>query len=564
MKTSTDINVCEALLDILTDYGVKYIFGIPGDSINELIEAIRKQNKIKFIHVMHEEAGAFAASTQAKLTGELSVCVGTAGPGAIHLLNGLYDAKLDHAPVLAITGQIDTALLGTKYHQEVNLMALFQDVSCFNQTIVNPHQMPEIATLACQTAIGKKGVAHLSIPFNISTQKVKDFNKKKNIIKNKTRISPLADDLNKAADLINRSQKPCILAGIGARQAAAVLLKFADLINAPIVKALRGKDILPDIHPLVLGGIGLLGTEPSYSAIKECDLLISIGSDFPYHEFYPDMDVPTIQIDNDPEQIGKRHPVTVPLVGDAIVTLTELLPLVINKIDNSFLHNCQLHMKNWLKDQDELELSDHTPIHPQSLSRFISEASDDNAIICCDTGAVTVWAARNFRLKGAQRFTLSGGLASMAYGLPAAIGAQLLFPKKQVIALCGDGGFAMLMSDFATAVKYALPVKIFIFNNSKLGLIQMEQEAANGNPEFETDLHNPDYDAFAKICGGEGYTVRNISELTAVVPKAFFSPKPCIINVYVNPEELTYPPHVEFNEAFNYIKAKVKEFFISH
>src|ERR1700758_4231424 len=257
------MNVCEALLNILTDYGVKYIFGIPGDSINELIEAIRKQDKIKFIHVMHEEAGAFAASAQAKLTGKLAVCAGTAGPGAIHLLNGLYDAKMDHAPVLAITGQVGTPLFGTGYQQEVNLQTLFEDVTVFNQTIVDAAQMPEIAILACQASLTKRSVSHISIPVNISTQKVKAFEKKMQGIPHVPKIVPFSSDLKHAAELIDQSKKPCILAGIGARNAVNELVQFAEMINAPIVKALRGKDILPDVHPLVLGGIGLLGTEPS-------------------------------------------------------------------------------------------------------------------------------------------------------------------------------------------------------------------------------------------------------------------------------------------------------------
>jgi thiamine pyrophosphate-dependent acetolactate synthase large subunit-like protein len=555
------MNVCEALLQVLTDYGVKYIFGIPGDSINELIEAIRKQDKIKFIHVMHEEAGAFAASAQAKLTGELAVCVGTAGPGAIHLLNGLYDAKMDHAPVLAITGQVETNLMGTSYHQEVNLQALFQDVALFNQTIINPNQMPEVAILACQTALAKKGVAHISIPSNISTQTVKGFEKKRQIIKNNSNLSPYPEHIKSAAELINKSERPCILAGIGAREAVAELTKFATFINAPIIKALRGKDILPDIHPLILGGTGLLGTEPAYHTIKNCDLLISIGSDFPYPNFYTEGDVPTIQIDSDVQQIGRRHPVTVPLVGDSKLTLMQLLPLIIKKTDGSFLATCQQHMVKWLKKQDEIELSKETPIHPQALARLVSDVADENAIICSDTGAVTVWAARNFRIKGTQRFTLSGGLASMAYGLSAAIGAKLAFPQKQVIALCGDGGFAMLMGDFATAVKYQLNIKVVIFNNSKLGLIQMEEEAKSGNPEYETELQNPDYTIFAQSCGGEGFTIKSMDELKSILPNALKSKKPCVFNVFINPEELTLPPKISAGEAFNYLKAKIKETF---
>jgi pyruvate oxidase len=558
------MNVCDALLDILSEYGVKYIFGIPGDAINDLIEAIRKQDKIKFIHVMHEESGAFAASAQAKLTGELAVCVGTAGPGAIHLLNGLYDAKMDHAPVLAITGQVETSLIGTAYQQEVNLISLFNDVAVFNQAVVNAAQMPELAILACQAALSKNGVAHINIPGNLAAQKVRGFKKKKQLIDNAPRIVPCKDDLRSAATLINKSGRPCILAGIGARDAMKEVLQFAELIKAPIIKALRGKDILRDDHPFTLGGIGALGTEPSVKALGECDLLIIIGSDFPYHSYYPDAKIPTIQIDKDINQIGRRHVVSNPLAGDARLTLLELLPLLSANANDDFLKRCQAQMLKWRKKQEEIELSADIPIHPQALANAVSRSVKNNTVICCDTGAVTVWGARNFMIREGQRFLLSGDLASMAFGLPAAIGAQLLFPEKQVIALCGDGGFAMLMCDFATAVKYKLAIKIFIFNNGKLGLIQMEQEARSGNPEYQTDLHNPDYAAYAKICGGEGFTIREPAEMESTIQAALTSDQPCIVNVFVNPEELTMPPEVTMKDVVNYEKAKLKEFLIRH
>jgi pyruvate oxidase len=558
------MNICDAILDILSEYGVKYIFGIPGDAINDLIDAIRKQDKIKFIHVMHEEAGAFAASAQAKLTGELAVCVGTAGPGAIHLLNGLYDAKKDNAPVLAITGQVETSLIGTAYQQEVNLLSLFEDVTVFNQAIVNAEQMPELIILACQTAMSKNGVSHLNLPTNIASGKIADYKKKKQIIRNSTLIVPFKDNLRSAAELINKSDKPCILAGIGAKNAIDEVIKLSEIIGAPIIKALRGKDLLPDLHPLTIGGIGLLGTEPSFKAMGSCDLLITIGSDFPYHDFYPAPGIPVIQIDRAADQIGRRHTVTNPLVGHAKPTLLELLPLISKKENRKFLENAQANMKEWLNDQDKRELSHENPIPPQRLAKMIGDALNDDAVICCDTGSVTVWAARNLKIKGSQRFTLSGDLASMAFALPAAIGAQLLFPEKQVIAMCGDGGFAMLMCDFATAVKYNLPIKVFIFNNGKLAMIQQEQEARSGNPEYQTDLFNPDYAAYAEICGGKGYTVHEAGELEATIKTALKSPQACIINVFVNSEELMWPPKISFEEAINYSKAKVKEFLIRH
>ena len=552
------MNVSEVLIATLAEYGVKYVFGIPGDAINEVIEAIRKQDKIKFIHMMHEEAGAFAASAQAKLSGTLAVCVGTAGPGAIHLLNGLYDAKKDHAPVLAITGQTSTSLLGTNYQQEVNLTALFQDVSVYNQMIVDPHQMPDIINTACQMAIIHKGVAHINLPLNISSKHVKSAERKKHHGTSGFLI-PHAYDIERAATLLNNSKKTCILAGIGAGHAVNELEQFANLQKAPIIKALRGKDILSDTHPLTLGGTGLLGTSAAYKAIKNCDLLLIVGSDFPYGEFYPEDDIPVIQIDSNAGQIGTRHPVSVALAGDSKLTIQELINLVWLKEDDTFLTECQQHMQQWLKEQEEKELSDAVPIYPQMLARAISDVADNDAVICCDTGAVTVWAARNFRVKGTQRFTLSGGLASMAFGLPAAIGAKLLYPQQQVIALCGDGGFAMLMCDFATAVKYNLNIKIFVFNNSKLGLIQMEEEGRSGNPEYETALHNPDYALFAISCGGEGFTAKSPQELKSMLPIVLKSAKPSVVNVFINPQELTLPPKITAAEAFNYVKAKIKE-----
>jgi thiamine pyrophosphate-dependent acetolactate synthase large subunit-like protein len=556
------MNVCDVLIDVLSQYGAKHIFGIPGDSINELIEAIRKQDKIKFIHCMHEEAGAFAAGAQAKLSGELAVCCGTSGPGAIHLLNGLYDAKMDHAPVLAITGQVPTDMLGSYYQQEVNLMSLFQDVAVYNQTLVNADQFPRMVHLAIRTALSEKGVAHISIPSDLSSQKVKNYEKGLSISREKIILQPATEQVHKAAALINKAKKPCILAGIGARDAANELLELALKIQSPIIKALRGKDIIPDLHPYVLGGTGHLGNSASTTATRECDVFIVVGSDFPYQEYYPQGKVQIIQIDSELKHIGRRSHVDVGIAGDARIALTLLLPLLETKSEQGFLKDMQLNKKKWLEDEYKTETEKEKYIHPQSLAKTVSNYSDDNAVICCDTGAVTVWAARNFYLKGDQRFTLSGGLASMAFGMPAAIGAKLLYPGRQVIAFCGDGGFAMLMCDFATAVKYNLDIKVFIFNNGKLGLIQMEEEAFSGNPEYQTDLYNPDYAAFAENCGAEGYTVKEYDDLAPTVEKALKSKRPAVVNVYVNPNELTMPPEITVGEAANYVKARMKEYLI--
>lgn len=553
------MNTCEVLLKVLTEYNVERIYGIPGDAINHLVEAIRKQDKIKFIQVRHEETGAFAASAYAKLTGKLGVCLGTSGPGAIHLLNGLYDAKADHAPVLAISGQSETQYLGTNYHQEVDFNLLFNDVTVFNQTIINPAQMPQAAIRACQIALSKRGVSHISIPTDIAFLQVPHFEKKFYTFISSEKNTPSQEYLEKAAILLNEATKIVILAGIGTKHAKDELIRAAGILQAPIIRTLRAKDVLSDEHPLSLGGIGLLGTKPSSEAMEKCDLLLMIGTDFPYPEFYPSTKITTIQIDSDPCRIGKRYPVTMGLTGHANATLNSLLPLLNQKTDDSFLAGLQQEMKEWREQQTKIEVNEKDPLHPQVVASLAGKLADDDAIFICDTGAVTVWAARHLHIRNEQRFTLSATMASMAFGLPGAIGAQLEFPNRQVIAFCGDGGFQMLMGDFITAVKYKLPIKVIIFNNHKLGLIQMEQEVM-GIPQFQVELENPDYAEFAKLCGGDGITVRHAYDLDEAFKKAFATNLPFIINAEINPEELTLPPHISLKMASGYAKAKIKEF----
>jgi pyruvate oxidase len=551
-------NVSDVLLEVLAGAGVKFIFAIPGGAINTLFEAIRKQDKIRLIHVRHEEAGAFAASAISKLTGNLAVCMGTAGPGSIHLLNGLYDAKYDHASVLAISGQVETAKKGIEYHQDIDLYHLFDDVAAYHQVLTNPEQLPRLVEQACRIALNEHTVTHLVLPGDIAAESVKAPEKQSKFIRNNSVLLPLPSDLERAAALLNDSKKVTILAGKGAKNASDELIEVARLLNAPIVKALAGKDIIPDEHPHCLGGIGLLGTKPAYKAMQDCDCLLMVGTDFPYESFYPE-NAPIIQIDKNPRQIGKRRPVEAGLPGDAKATLSALAAKLHQKPGADFLEELRKEMKSWWSEMEDIEHDDAIPLRPQAVAAALSRNAADNAIYCCDTGNVTVWSARHIRIRGQQSFTLSGGIASMAYGLPAAIGAQLAFPDRQVIALCGDGGFAMLMGDFLTAVQYRLPVVVVVFNNHKLGMIQMEQEEM-GYPEFETSLHNPDFAAFAKACGGDGRKIRTVGELQEGIAAAVTSRLPFILDCEVNPEELTWPPHVTFSQAVGYAKAKVKEF----
>src|SRR4030095_4522562 len=396
-------NVSEVLLEVLTAAGVKFIFTIPGGAINSIIEAIRKQDKIKIINVKHEETGALAASAIGKLTDSLGVCMGTSGPGAIHLLNGLYDAMHDHSPVLSICGQSETEFQGVEYMQDVDLEHLFSDVAMYNEELENPAQFPKVAEEACRICLNYRTVSNLIIPADIAKADVTEGILSEYFKGDEKKI-PDENELIIAADLINSSDKITILAGYGARKAREELLDFALALKAPVIKALRGKDIIADDHPYSLGGIGMLGTKPALKAVRKCGLLVIIGTDFPYHEFYPE-NTRAIQIDIDPKQIGKRMPVKAGIVGDAQTALKELLKKIFIKEDDGFLKKMQDEMKIWREEESKKETSLDVPIHPQAVADTAGRLAAVNAIFCCDTGNVTVWAARNLKIRDRQLFT---------------------------------------------------------------------------------------------------------------------------------------------------------------
>ena len=551
------MSVTEMLVDVLAEMGVRHVFGIPGDAINDLVDAIRRQDVIQFIKVRHEEAGAFAASAQAKLTGELAVCVGTAGGGAIHLLNGLYDAKMDHAPVLAVTGQVPTAHIGNDYHQEVDLYTLFKDVAAFNQQVMTPAQMHHLVGQACQIAMARRTVTHLSLPLDIAGEPVPHADRRHPMYQHAGHTVPSAGELDRAADVLNDAGRVVILAGVGCLNATEELISVAESLGAPIIRSLRGKGVLSDNHPLSLGGLGMLGTRPAVDAIMDCDALLMVGTDFPYEEFLP-KPVPAVQIDRDVLRLGKRYPVSVGLVGDAAGTLSALGQRLRRKEDRDFLESSKKAMSKWLEEQEEDERDESVPIKPQLLARMVGDVARDDTVFTCDTGTVTAWCARHLRIHKGQMFSLSASLGSMAYALPAAIGAQLRFPDRQVVAMTGDGGFSMLMADFLTAVDYDLPITVVIFNNSKLGLIKGEQEA-KGIPEFQTDLRNPDFAEYARLCGGEGYRVSEPGDLEEALSRAMNSNKPAVVDVLVSPDELPMPPRIGLDQAVGYGVAKAKE-----
>ncbi len=550
-------NVCELLVRLLNEIGVQHVFGVPGDSINALTEAIRNQDRLRFVHVNHEESGAFAAVGQAKLTGRLGVCAGTSGPGAIHLLNALYDAKCDHAPVLAITGQISTRMMGSDYQQEVDLHALFKDVTVYNQIVTSPDHFPYVAVQAIQAAIEKRGVAHLNIPLDLATQKVAEA-ERWHVRIPELRTEPAGDDdIDHAAQLINEAGKPVILAGIGCQGAEAKVFQLAETIGAPIIHALRGKELFPESHPLSIGGIGNLGIKPAVHAMDHADLLLMIGTNFPYVGFLP-KHVTTVQIDRDPGAIGKRVPVDAGIAGDAGAVIDILLPKLDRKANRDFLHDAQKHMEVWRKEMVKDAEKTTSPIHPGRLAYEVGQAAPADTVFVCDTGLVTGWTARYLQIKAGQRFTVSGILATMAYSMGAAIGAKLAYPDRSVVVLTGDGGFSMLMTDFSTAVKYKLPMLIVVFNNQTLGMIEMEQEG-KGMPAYQTELHNPNFAAFAQLCGGDGLRVDDPADLAAAIEQGLKSPVPFVLDVMIDPAAMLIPPKITFAQAASFAQAKVQE-----
>ena len=475
-QTASDI-----LIGILQEWGVDTIFGLPGDGINGIMEALRKaQDKIRFVQVRHEEAAAFMACAYAKFTGRLGVCVATSGPGGIHLLNGLYDAKLDGQPVLAITGMPFHDLIGTYTQQDVELDKVFMDVAKYNARVMGPTHVENIAHLACRTALLYRGVSHITFPVDIQEMSVDGPRSKRNIARHaETDIAsysarlPNDTDLAQAADILNNGKKVVILAGRGALGAGTELEQIAEVLGAPIVKPLLGKAAVPDDSPYTTGGIGLLGTRPSQEAVEACDTLLMVGTSFPYIEFLPKPDqARAVQIELDPIRIGLRYPVEVGLAGDSRRTLQALMPMLQRHDDRSFLEKAQHGMEKWRKVMGEYAAVEDTPMKPQVVANEVNRLLRDDAIVACDSGTIATWWARYIHVKRGQMHSLSGTLASMANGLPYAIAAQIAYPERQVVAFVGDGGFTMLMGEFATCVKYKLPIKVVIVKNNSLGMIK--------------------------------------------------------------------------------------------
>lgn len=556
--------VADLLIERLIDWEVDTIFGFPGDGVNGIFEALRThQEKINFIQVRHEEAAAFAACGYAKYSGRLGVCIATSGPGGIHLLNGLYDAKCDGQPVLAITGHTFHDLIGTHYQQDVDLDKVFMDVAEFNQRIMGPGHVNNIVDEAIKTSLTRRAVSHITIPKDIQDWTSRDEERSKaNVAKHSADLYaashpvPSRDSLEKAAELINRGSKVAILAGAGCLKARREILQLAELVAGPIVKPLLGKAVVPDDNPYTTGGIGLLGTAPSQEVLQECETLIIAGSGFPYMEFYPKPGrAKTVQIDIDPARIGLRHPVDVGLTGECSSVLQALVPLIKKKKDQAFLKRAQKNMKSWNRLMEVRGTRKDKPMKPQVVAWSLNKLLDDDAIVSSDSGTIATWSARYIEMRGDMRFSLSGSLATMANGLPYSIGAAVAFPKRQVVCIVGDGGLTMLMGELATLVKYKLPVKVIVIKNNVLGQIKWEQMVMEGNPEYGVELEPIDFAGVARACGAAGYTIEDPAQARDILREALACRGPAVVQAVVDPNEPPAPGNISSEQALKFAES---------
>jgi pyruvate dehydrogenase (quinone) len=551
------MTAADVLIETLIDWGVEVIFGLPGDGINGVMESLRThQDKIRFVQVRHEESAAFMACGYAKFTGRMGVCLATSGPGGIHLLNGLYDAKLDSQPVLAITGLQFHDLIGTYTQQDVALDKLFMDVAVFNERIMGPTHVENITDLACRTAIAYRGVSHITFPVDLQEKELRQRQRSKRNIPHHTsdvyaRSARLPDqlDLEKAAEILNQGKKVAILAGRGALGATDELEQTAELLAAPIVKALLGKAAVPDDSPYTTGGIGLLGTKPSQEAMDatRCSWLEAhshISSSC-----------------RNPNRQGECKSNWIPnalacdIRSRSVWSETVEIPLLKQKEDRSFLQAAQAGMKDWWEVMEKRATRSDKPMKPQMVAWELGKRLRDDAIISCDSGTIATWWARHILARRGQMHTLSGDLATMAPGLPYTIAAQVAFPNRQCIAFVGDGGFSMLMADFATAVKYKLPIKVVIIKNNTLGQIKWEQMVFLGNPEYGVDLHPIDFAAFAHACGGLGFTVEDPAECRRAVDEFLNAPGPAVLQAVVDPFEPPMPAKVKADQALHFAQS---------
>ncbi|PWG02218.1 thiamine pyrophosphate-dependent enzyme [Sphingosinicella humi] len=557
----------DILVESLIDWGVEVVFGLPGDGINGIIEAFRiRQDKIRFIQTRHEEIAAFAACAYAKWTGRLGVCIATSGPGGIHLLNGIYDAKLDGQPVLAITGLQFHDLLHTHTQQDVELDKLFMDSCAYSARIMGPTHVENVVELAIRTALAYRQPTHVTIPVDIQSMPVdKAKRSKRNIADHLSNLMakggqlPDRSQLERAAAILNQAEKPFILAGQGALGAGDELLEMAEKLGAPIGKALLGKGAVPDRSDYSTGGVGLLGTRPSQEALESCDTLLIVGSSFPYIEYYPQPGAArAVQIEIDPKRIGLRYPVEAGLVGDSRTVLRELIPLVRRSENRAFLQEARKGVGAWRDLMEERGTRTDMPMKPQVVTHELNKLLDDDAIIVTDSGTITTWVARHIDMRGSMMFSCSGTLATMACGIGYAIAAAIAYPERQVVAVIGDGSVSMLMGDLVTLRKYGLDVKVIVIKNDSLGMIKWEQMVFLGNPEYVCELEPIDFVKVAEGCGLRSLRIDDPARCADQLRDALAAPGPCLIEAVVDPHEPPMPPKIEAKQALHLAESLVK------
>lgn len=536
--------VADVLVETLEQAGIKRIYGIVGDSLNGITDALQKRKKIEWIHTRHEEVAAFAAGAEAQLSGEIAVCAGSCGPGNLHLINGLYDAQRSNAPVLAIAAHIPTPEIGGDYFQETHPNILFKDCSVFCEVVSSVDQMPRLLKIAMQAAIAKQGVAVLVISGDIALSEVRKQQSVEWPVMANPVVVPDRAVLQTIADRLNAAKKVTIFCGIGAAGAHQSLMDLCAKLHSPVVHTLRGKPYIEYDNPYDVGMTGLIGFSSGYYAMEACDTLLLLGTSFPYRQFYPTK-AEIIQIDLRGEQLGKRCDISVGAIGDINDSLQALLPLIHSKEDSSHLEQSLMHYKRARADLDKLAHgeSGKKPIHPQYVARLIDGIAAEDAIFTSDVGTPTVWAARYLKMNGQRRMLGSFNHGSMANALAQAIGAQASHPTRQVVAFCGDGGFSMLMGDILTLVQQNLPIKVVIFNNGVLGFVEMEMHVG-GMLEYGTELNNPDFSKMAEAIGIKGFRVEDPADLPGALKIAFAHQGPVLIDVRVNRNELIMPPTI--------------------
>ena len=543
--------VADQVVDMLVANNVKRIYAVTGDSLNELNDAVRRNGQIKWVHVRHEEAGAFAAAAEAELDG-LACCAGSCGPGHVHLINGLYDAHRSGVPLIAIASTINTHEFGTEYFQETNTIRLFDDCSCYNQVANTPTQAARMLQTAIQHAIHKKGVAVFGLPGDVSAMPAEESPTAMSNYNNRVLLRPVDEDLIRLADLLNKGSKISIYCGIGAGEAHDEIIQMAALLKAPVGYTFRGKMGIQHDNPYEVGMTGLLGLPSAYHSMHESDIVLLLGTDFPYEPFMP-VKNKIIQIDERPERLGRRAKLEMGLCGRIADTVRLLLPLLKEKTDDSFLQaqldlyeKVKEHLKVYVKDEGS-----RNKISPEFVASTINELATDNAIFTVDTGMCCVWGARYIHSTGKRKMLGSFNHGSMANAMPMAIGAAFSHPGRQVIAMCGDGGLSMLLGDLATIKQYHLPIKLIVFNNRALGMVKLEMQV-QGLPDNETDMVNPDFALVAQAMGFKGFTIHEPSDVREVLQEAFNENGPVLLNIMTNPASLAMPPRIEWEQVKGY------------